>query len=77
MTDTYAILGYANDLYGPVVLFESDSYESCNKWREQYTRFGDWGGYDCLALYEIAPSEQAFTIHKTDSPIMVYEKESN
>ena len=76
MTDTYAILGYANDLYGPVVLFESDSYESCNKWREQYTRFGDWGGYDCLALYEIGPDERAFLIYKTDSPVLIYEKES-
>jgi len=75
MPDTYAILGYADDLDGPVVLYESDSYTQCDNWRQEYTRWGDLGGYDALALYEIGPDQQAFTIHTQDSPIVVWERD--
>jgi hypothetical protein len=67
MSDTYAILGYADDLGGPVVLYESDSYTQCEQWKDDYTRWGDWGGYDCLVLYEIAPHQSATTIHLHDT----------
>jgi hypothetical protein len=66
MSDTYAILGYADNLDGPVVLYESDSYTQCEQWRDDYTRWGDWDGYDCLALYEIAPHQSVTTIHLHD-----------
>ena len=75
MADTYAILGYADNLDGPVVLYEADSYTQCEQWKEDYTRWGDWGGYDALALYEIAPYERAFTIHTHDAPIIVWNRD--
>lgn len=74
MADTYAILGFAQDMKQPVILFESDSAHDCARWQQGYTRFGDWGGYDLLALYEIAPHERVDTIHKTDAPILDWER---
>lgn len=74
MADTYAILGFAQDMKEPVILFESDSSHDCARWQQGYTRFGDWGGYDLLALYEIAPHESVKTIHKTDAPILDWER---
>jgi hypothetical protein len=58
MPDTYAIAGfsYTSD---PVILFQSDSASACDQWRTGYIRFGDWGGYDALALFEIAPDQSA------------------
>lgn len=75
MADTYAILGFSNDDSTPVVLHESDSMSECERWQSGYTRFGDWGGYDMLALYEIAPNQTAKTIHKHDAPIIDWVKE--
>jgi hypothetical protein len=74
MADTYAILGFGQDMKEPVILFESDSSHDCARWKQGYTRFGDWGGYDLLALYEIAAHESAKTIHKTDAPILDWER---
>lgn len=76
MADRYAIKGYAESLDGPVTMYESDSYDDCVRWQSLYTRFGDWGGYDVLALFEIAPSESTLMIHLTDSPIITWERES-
>ena len=77
MSDTYAILGFSNDLDGPVVLYESDSYTACDRWRDDYIRWGDWGGYDVLALYEIGPDQTADSIHTADSPIITWEREES
>jgi hypothetical protein len=74
MADTYAILGFSDTLDGPVVLYESDSYGACDRWREGYTRQGDWGGYDTLALYEIGPDQTAITIPWRDAPITTWER---
>jgi hypothetical protein len=76
MADTYAILGFASDLESPVILYESGSYLDCELFQSKYTRWGDWGGYEALALYEIAPNEPVETIHETDAPIIVWDKES-
>jgi hypothetical protein len=75
MADTYAIIGFSNTLDGPVVLYESDSYSDCDRWRAGYTRWGDWGGYDMLALYEIGPDQSALTIPWRDSPIIAWDRE--
>lgn len=77
MADTYAILGFAMDSDGPVVLYESDNYTACDRWRESYTRWGDWGGYDTLALYEIGPDQTAIGIPWRDSPIITWEREES
>ena len=69
MADTYAILGFASDLTEPVLLYTSDSATQANDWRTDYVRWGDWGGYDCLALYEVGPCESPDTIHLHDAPI--------
>ena len=74
MSDTYAILGFSGTLDGPVVLYESDSYGACDRWREGYTRWGDWGGYDTLALYEIAPTQSVDEIHRLDAPITAWDR---
>jgi len=76
MADKYAILGFSQDTQEPVVLFESDRSHDCARFVHGYTRFGDWGGYDVLALYEIAPYENVSTIHKTDAPILDWSKEA-
>jgi len=76
MADTYAILGFSDTLDGPVVLHETASYEDCDRWRERYTRFGDWGGYVMLCLYEIGPDQTALTIAWRDSPIDSWGRES-
>jgi hypothetical protein len=73
MPDTYAIAGFS-DTSDPVILFESDSASACDQWRTGYIRSGDWGGYDALALFEIAPDQSAETIHLFDAPIDVLEK---
>jgi hypothetical protein len=75
MSDTYAIIGFS-DSAAPVVLYESDSDGDCARWRDGYTRAGDWGGYDSLALYEIAPHQTAETIFQHDAPIDVTERET-
>ena len=74
MCDTYAILGFADNMQEPVILLESDSSHDCARFVHRYTRFGDWGGYDVLALYEIAPHESAATIHKSDAPIIDWKR---
>jgi len=76
MSDTYAILGFSETTDGPEVMFESDSSTECDRWRETYTRFGDWGGYDCLALYEISPGQSALFIHMNDAPIITWERDA-
>jgi len=73
MPDTYAIIGFSNSIDDPVVMFESNIAEDCDRWRKGYTRFGDWGGYDCLSLYEISPDQSALFIHKSDAPIISWE----
>ena len=73
MADTYAILGFSDTLDGPVVLYESDSYTDCDRWVQGYTRWGDWGGYDTLSLYEIGPDQTSLTIAWRDSPIDSWE----
>jgi len=70
MADTYAIIGFSNE--SPVVLHQSDSYTDCERFKDNYTRWGDWGGYETLALYEIAPNQSADTIHTVDSPIIAW-----
>lgn len=80
MADTYAILGFSPsthvrgliDSSSPVTLYESGSYGDCVRWVDKYTRWGDWGGYVALGLYEIAPYEGVDRIHLTDSPIEVW-----
>lgn len=76
MADRYAIKGYAESLDEPVTLYESDSYAECDMWQSLYVRFGDWGGYDLMALFEIAPHESESTIHMIDSPVVTWERES-
>jgi hypothetical protein len=70
MADTYAIIGFSNE--SPVVLHQSGSYTDCERFKDSYTRWGDWGGYEVLALYEIAPTQSADTIHTVDSPIIAW-----
>lgn len=77
MADTYAVLGWADDLNEPVVLYTSDSYTQCDTWRDGYTRWGDWGGYDMLALYEVGPDQSEDSIHRHDSPIDIWERHSH
>jgi len=77
MPDTYTILGFASDLIEPVVLYTSTSATQANDWRNGYTRWCDWGGYDCLALYEVAPYETSATIHLYDMPIDTIEREES
>lgn len=74
MPDKYAILGFAQNMKNPVVLYESESAIDCENWQSGYTRFGDWGGYDAMALYEIAPYQSADTIHNFDAPIIDWER---
>lgn len=69
MADTYAILGFSHTIDTPTVLYTSDSATEADRWREGYARRGDWGGYDSLALYEVAPDQTADTIHLHDTPI--------
>lgn len=79
MADTYAILGFANDMESPVVLYTSESCLDCDFFKRVYTQGGclnSWGGYEVLALYEIAPYESVDTIHKTDTPVKTWERES-
>ena len=73
MSDTYAILGLSGSS-APVVLYESNNCGDCERWKEGYTRQGDWGGYESLALYEVAPYQSAETIAKQDSPILVWNR---
>ena len=77
MADTYVILGFASDLSKPVVLYTSDSATQANDWRNGYTRWGDWGGYDTLALYEVGPCESPDTIHLYDMPIDTLDREES
>ena len=76
MPDTYAIAGFS-ETADPVILFESDSYCACDDWRKGYIRFGDWGGYAALALFEIAPDQDAGSIHLFDAPIDVWERDQD
>lgn len=76
MADTYAILGFADDMETPVNLCEFDTYTEADDWVTGYTRWGDWGGYDTLALYEVSPTETADSIHLTDQPITTWERET-
>jgi hypothetical protein len=75
MADIYAIIGFSYALDGPVVLYESDSCTACDEWRKGYTRWGEWGGYDMLALYEIGPNQTALTIPWRDLPIITWDRE--
>ena len=74
MPDTYIIAGLS-DTSDPVILFESGTFAACDRWRNAYTRFGDWGGYDALALFEVAPDQSAETIHLFDAPVDVWERD--
>jgi hypothetical protein len=74
MSDTYAILGFFDTPSAPVVLYESDSFSDCKRWKEGYTKQGDWGGYEALALYEIGQHQSAETIVKEDSPILIWDR---
>ena len=75
MADTYAILGMSYDTETPTVLYTSDSYSEADRWRDGYTRWGDWGGYDSLALFEVGPDQTAHTIHLHDAPIDSLDRE--
>jgi len=76
MADTYAIYGFYEGKGGPVLMEDFTGYEEANRWRQGYTEYGNWGGYDCLALYEVAPHESPHTIHLIDSPITTWHRES-
>ena len=75
MADTYAILGFSFTLDTPTVLHTSDSATDCDRWREKYTRWGDWGGYELLAMYEVGPDQHPDTIHLHDAPIDSVERD--
>lgn len=75
MPDTYAILGSSHDTETPTVLYTSESYTEADRWRDGYTRWGNWGGYDSLDLYEIGPDQTADSIHMHDSPIDSLERD--
>ena len=75
MADTYAVLGFSETLDTPTVLYTSDSYSDCGSWRDGYTRWGDWGGYDSLALFEVAPYQTPESIYLHDSPIDSIDRE--
>jgi hypothetical protein len=74
MPDTYAIAGFS-ETADPVILFESDSCAACDAWRLAYTRYGDWGGYGALALFEIGPDQSVDTIHMFDAPVEIWERD--
>ena len=73
MSDTYAILGFSDTLDTPTVLYTSDSASEADRWRSGYTRWGDWGGYESLALFEVGPDQHPDTIHLFDAPIDIWE----
>jgi len=75
MADTYAILGFSYTLDTPTVLHTSDSATEADRWRDGYTRWGDWGGYESLALYEVSPDQTADTIHLHDACIDSLERD--
>jgi|TARA_B110000908_G_C10118931_1_gene386667 hypothetical protein len=77
MADTYAILGFSDTLDTPTVLHTSDSATDCDRWRDGYTRWGDWGGYDSLALYEVGPDQHPDAIHLHDAPIDTLDREDD
>jgi len=74
MSDTYAILGFFDTQSVPVVLYEADSCSDCERWKEGYIKQDNWGGYEALALYEVAPHQRAETIAKQDSPVIVWNR---
>ncbi len=76
MADIYVIYGFYEGKGGPVLMEEFTGYEEANRWRQGYTAYGNWGGYDCLALYEVAPYESTHTIHLIDSPVTTWHRES-
>jgi len=77
MADTYAVLGFSDTLDTPTVLHTSDSSTEADRWRDGYTRWGDWGGYDSLALYEVGPDQTPDTIHLHDAPIDTLDREDD
>jgi len=48
MKSTYTALGLSNT--GHVELSEHNSQTHCREWIQSYTRWGDWGGYDGIAI---------------------------
>jgi hypothetical protein len=77
MADTYAVLGFSDTLDTPTVLYTSESATEADRWRSGYTRWGDWGGYDSLALYEVGPDQTPDTIHLHDAPIDTLDREDD
>lgn len=73
MSDTYAVLGFSDTLDTPTVLYTSDSASEADRWKARYTRRGDWGGYESLALFEVGPDQHPDTIHMHDAPIDIWE----
>ena len=77
MADTYAVLGFSDTLDTPTVLHTSYSATEADRWRDGYTRWGDWGGYDSLALYEVGPDQTPDTIHLRDAPIDTLDRDDS
>tara|TARA_R110002153_G_C12971679_1_gene461381 strand:+ start:64 stop:447 length:384 start_codon:yes stop_codon:yes gene_type:complete len=75
MADTYAILGVSHNTETPTVLYTSGSYSEADRWRDGYSRWGDWGGYESLELYEVGPDQNPDTIHLHDAPIDSVERD--
>ena len=72
MSDTYAIFGLsANDT--PVLLHHTESCGDAAMWIKGYTKQGEWGGYNAIALYEVGYGQAVDTIHLYDCPIDVWE----
>tara|TARA_R110000751_G_scaffold75348_1_gene151920 strand:+ start:65 stop:313 length:249 start_codon:yes stop_codon:yes gene_type:complete len=77
MADTYAVLGFSDTLDTPTVLHTSHSATDCDSWLDGYTRWGDWGGYDSLAMFEVGPDQTPDTIHLHDAPIDTLDREDD
>jgi hypothetical protein len=69
MPDSYPIFGLSDE--SPAHLHTADDNLEAERWIRNYTRFGDWGGYSGIALYEMAPCETVDTLTQVDSPVII------
>ena len=75
MADTYAILGVSDS--EPVLLHHTESCDDAAQWIKGYTKQGDYGGYDAIALYEVGQEQDASTVHLYDCPIDIWQATSD
>lgn len=75
MADRYTLHGFS-DTCEPVLLESFAHYTHAEAWFKDYTRFGDWGGYDSIGLSEYSPEmgDDVEWAHKTGL-IIIWDKE--